>query len=118
MALRREEIDSAGALIYAFPTARVRSRTARHASVAGRRFGLALIGAGVITASVLGGGRAPASSPAGPRAVVLRQGQTLWEIAEARAPAGADPRAYVDAVIELNDLSGAPAAGQRLRLPR
>lgn len=49
--------------------------------------------------------------------VVLRPGDTLWEIAERREP-DADPRVTVYRIKELNGLSKASvAAGQRLVLP-
>jgi hypothetical protein len=48
----------------------------------------------------------------------MRSGQTLWDLAERYAPTSTDPRAYVDQVLELNHLSGVPAAGVRVRLPR
>jgi hypothetical protein len=68
--------------------------------------------------SLLVGGRAPAARGGGPRSVVMAPGQTVWELAERHAPDGADPRAYVDAVLEMNHLAGPPEPGQRIRLPR
>lgn len=68
---------------------------------------------GTVQAShAAGGGRAePYES------LVLHPGQTLWEIAERRAP-GADPRIMVHRIIEANDLEGAAVwAGQRIRVP-
>jgi hypothetical protein len=51
--------------------------------------------------------------------VVVEPGQTLWDLADRYAPEGMDLRAYVDAVVGLNDLDGrAPFAGERLRLPK
>ena len=51
-----------------------------------------------------------------------RQRQTLQLIAEAVAERysapGQDPRAYVDALIEMNDLGPIPQVGERIRLPR
>lgn len=65
--------------------------------------------------------RAPSSSPtkgrAAPTAVTLAPGDTLWEVAARYAPPAIDPRAYVDELIALNRLQGAPLAGQRIRLP-
>jgi Tfp pilus assembly protein FimV len=83
-----------------------------------RRLALGLVAASVGVATLFGGGTGVASRPGAPRAVVVESGQTVWDIARAHAPAGIDTRAYVDAVVELNDLDGAPEAGQRLRLPR
>ena len=58
------------------------------------------------------------SRPGAPRTVVVAEGQTLWDLAQRFAPLGVDPRAYSDAVAELNDLEGAIQAGLRLRLTR
>jgi hypothetical protein len=65
-----------------------------------------------------GGGTAQAIRGNSPHAVVLRPGQTIWDIATRYAPASTDPRAYVDQVLELNHLNGPPAGGVRIRLPR
>lgn len=72
----------------------------------------------IVVLTLLGGGTAPASKPGAPRTVVVRSGQTLWGLAGRYAPEGFDARAYVDAVVAINDLSGPPVVGQRLRLPR
>ena len=51
------------------------------------------------------------------RVVVVRPGETLWEIA-ARSRPNEDPRPFVHEVVELNGLASAGLdAGQRLRLP-
>ena len=51
-------------------------------------------------------------------ATVVREGDTLWQIARRVAPQ-ADPREVVTAIRELNRLgAAAPRAGQRLVLPR
>jgi hypothetical protein len=69
--------------------------------------------------TLIGGGTAPASKSSAPRAVVVRPGQTLWDLADRYAPEGVDPRAYVDAVVQINHLEGRPpAAGERIRLPK
>lgn len=84
-----------------------------------RRAGGALLAA-VLAASLLAAsprGAALASRPGAPAAVVLKPGDTLWGLAERYAPTGVDPRAYVDALIEINHLQGVPQAGQRVRLP-
>jgi hypothetical protein len=65
-----------------------------------------------------GTGTAHASHSRGPQAVVVRSGQTLWDLARRYAPADMDPRAYVDTIVGINHLSGMPAAGTRIRLPR
>lgn len=62
-------------------------------------------------------GTAQATASGGHDSVVLHPGETLWEVAERRAP-GADPRIMVHRIIELNGLSGGQVwAGQRLRVP-
>ena len=51
------------------------------------------------------------------QAVVVQQGETLWQIAQRIAPE-ADPRATVTAIRELNGLGGAPVvAGQTVIVP-
>jgi hypothetical protein len=42
----------------------------------------------------------------------------MWYLAGRYAQNGLDPRAYVDAVVKLNDLHEPPQPGERLRLPR
>jgi hypothetical protein len=118
MALRREELQTRGdATVYSFPTARVRARA--KAQVRRRRAGLAVVALSVIAMTLMGGGAAPASKSSAPRAVVVRPGQTLWDLADRYAPEGVDPRAYVDTVIQINHLEGGPpAAGERIRLPK
>jgi hypothetical protein len=104
-----------------FPTATVRRRAAaRRRTLALRR---AAVGGALATTLVLvllgsGGGTAEAAHSGTPRAVVLRSGQTVWDLAERYAPPSMDPRAFVDQVLELNHLEGAPGAGVRIRLPR
>ena len=63
-------------------------------------------------------GSSPASAPGTPRAVTVHQGDTLWSLAEAHAPDGMDPRAYVDVLEDLNDLGAGLVAGTRIKLPR
>jgi nucleoid-associated protein YgaU len=119
MALREQDFEVPAAALYRFPVERAHAR-ARRARMAARRrrTGLAAVVVAVVAATLLAGGTAPASRPGAPRAVVVEAGDTLWGIAERYAPDGIDTRAYVDAVIELNDLDGAPVAGRRLILPR
>ncbi|HEX2050406.1 MAG TPA: LysM domain-containing protein [Actinomycetota bacterium] len=124
MAIRTQdlELERADAVVVRFPTELARARAARARRVAARRRGwLAIAAAVVVAAGVATGARAPATPAtpsAGPRAVVVAPGDTLWDVAERHAPAGTDPRAFVDELVELNALDGAPAAGVRLRLPR
>jgi Tfp pilus assembly protein FimV len=64
------------------------------------------------------GNSAIASRDGSPSRITLQSGQTLWDVADRYAPAGIDPRAYVDALLRMNNIEGAPQSGQRLRLPR
>jgi Tfp pilus assembly protein FimV len=119
VALRKEDLVEGRAALYAFPVERARARARRAAMVTRRRrAGMSLVVLAVITATLLAGGTAPASRPGAPRAVVVHSGETLWGIAESYAPDGIDKRAYVDALVALNELSGVPRAGQRIVLPR
>ncbi len=58
-------------------------------------------------ALLLGGRGADANVELPPVAghAVVEPGMSLWEIAQDHAPAGSDPRAYLDQLIDLNDLS-------------
>jgi hypothetical protein len=75
-------------------------------------------GFGLAGQAVLGQLTADAAEPVETRSVLVRPGQTMWEIAESAAPT-ADVRATVDQIVELNDLTSAGelAAGERLRVP-
>ena len=127
MAVRREELLEIGtsAEVVAFPTALVRARIARREAVARARRRLA-IGALLVLLVLLvlgllaagGVGRsAPPTRAGSPGAVTVREGQTLWGLAQRHAPEGVDLRAYVDEVVRINHLQGAPQQGMRLRLP-
>lgn len=123
MAIRSEELMAApGAVVYRFPTRRVRSAAARQRMHARRRrTALAAIAVGMTAVFLLAtgpGGSAPASKPTAPAAVTVRHGDTLWGLAEAYAPEGVDLRAYVDLLTEVNDLDGGLRAGMRVRLPK
>ncbi|HYI46090.1 MAG TPA: hypothetical protein VE174_11600 [Actinomycetota bacterium] len=118
MAVRSEElIYQRDAVVYRFPAVR-RRRAARRAMLR-RRAALASIGLVVVIAGLFATGTegtAPAANKA-PRAVVLHEGETLWELAGRHAPAGMDVRSYIDAILERNGLTTLPEAGTRLRLP-
>jgi hypothetical protein len=74
--------------------------------------------AGAARAQAAHAGGAPGHPYQGLRAVVVRPGETLWSIAQRTEP-GADPRAVVHDIIDLNALSGsAVAAGERLWVPK
>lgn len=63
-------------------------------------------------------GSALASRAGAPKVVELQPGQGLWDLAERYSAPGQDPRAYVDALVEMNDLGPVPQIGERIRLPR
>ena len=124
MAIRQEELYPAQqAILYRFPPQRaaaVRERR-RRMELRRRRAGAAGVLLVLVCAFLLAtgpSGSAPASRSGAPRAVTVRSGDTLWGLAERYAPAGVDPRAYVDLLEDTNDLSGGLAAGMRLRLPK
>jgi len=125
MALRREDLEvrQGDAALLQFPTAAVRARAARHqrARFMRRRVGVGLLLALVVVLGLQIGGvgnTAPASVAGAPRAVRLQAGETLWDVAARYAPASIDRRAYVDELIELNGLSGAPSVGAKIHLPK
>lgn len=123
MALRQEDLTrGASAEVLAFPSALVRARAARQQRALFLRRRVTVGTVALLLAAGLGltvGGASagvPVSSDA-PRSVRIENGDTLWGLASRYAP-GADPRAFVDEVLRLNDLSGAPAVGTEVRLPR
>lgn len=124
MAIRQEDLFSErGAVVLRFPTRRVRSAAARRARMQARRRRTATIAValGLIVLFLLAtgpSGSSTASAPGAPKAVTVHQGDTLWSLAEAYAPEGMDPRAYVDVLTDLNDLDGGLAVGMRIKLPR
>ena len=118
-----------GAVVLQFPRAGsgltpLRRPAARRAAarrrVVFRRVMLAVALLAILVLVLLGGGggTAEASHSRGPRAVVMRSGQTIWDLARRYAPSTMDPRDYVDRVLEINHLGGVPRAGVRIRLPR
>jgi Tfp pilus assembly protein FimV len=106
-------------VVYRFPTEVVRRRARARIEIRRRRFALASVGLSVVIATLVGsgpGGIAPAATPQAPTAVLVRPGDTLWEIAERYAPKEIDPRAYLDVLVRAN---GSPTVipGQKIRLP-
>ena len=119
MAVRSEElIYQTEAVVYRFPP--VRHRLEARRAVARRRLALGAVGLTVVVAGLFAtgpSGTAPATARSTPRSVVLHTGDTVWEVAERYAPPHMDVRSYIDAIVELNGLTGLPEAGTRLKLP-
>jgi nucleoid-associated protein YgaU len=122
MAVRQEDLSARPeGVVYAFPVARVRRAASRERMLVRRRRSLlAAVALVVVVFGLLAGPRAtaPASRPGTPRAVTVRAGDTLWDLATRYAPEGMDARAYLDAIIELNGLGGSVPEGTRIRLPK
>jgi hypothetical protein len=120
VALRREDLDARGdAVVVPFPVERSRVPNGRlRRATLRRRLVLGGVPLVIVTAMLLGGGTAPASRTQTPRAITVGPGDTLWDLAERYGPPSVDTRDFVDAVIELNEISGMPEAGVRLLLPR
>lgn len=128
MSLRQEDLEfgpTLQAVVYRFPgeraeIAQIRAGiVARKAARRRHRAGLAAVAVAVIAMTLLGGGQegiAPAAQQ-GKRTVVAQPGETLWDIAERHAPDGMDPRVYVSALEEANELGPILQAGARIRLP-
>jgi nucleoid-associated protein YgaU len=84
--------------------------------VAGLSIAIGLTIAAVTAAVELTGGDGGLQL-AGSSSVVVEPGDTLWSLAQALAPEE-DPRAVVDAIVDLNELDGvALVPGQVLQLP-
>jgi len=78
-----------------------------------------LIGLGIAaaTVAVVGPGEGSGFRLVGVETVVVHPGDTLWSIARNTAPEE-DPRAVVDAIVDLNALDGVGLRpGQVLQLP-
>jgi nucleoid-associated protein YgaU len=77
--------------------------------------GLSIAAATVVTVEL--GGADGGLQLAGASTVVVQPGDTLWSIARSVAP-GEDPRAVVDAIVDLNGLDGVDLLpGAELQLP-
>jgi hypothetical protein len=122
MALRSEDLYEHPGRVLRFPSERAVARRRRQALIEARRRLALVIAVVVVVAGVLlgggTGGTAVASKPGAPKSVVIQSGESLWDIATEFAPSEVDPRAYVDALEDLNGITGAPRAGMQLRLPR
>jgi hypothetical protein len=122
MAIRQEQLSHDDeAVLLRFARAPVRSRPRRAGMLARRRltFSVALCLLALLTwALFLSPGGPPTTSRSGaPSVVVLSSGETLWDLAERFAAPGGDPRAYVDALAELNHGPDRAQPGARIRLP-
>jgi hypothetical protein len=109
------------AAVYRFPTAELRRRA--RARVARRRRTVAVAACLCVAGGSLWARGRPAAPPAltrpgAPASILVRPGDTVWDVAGRSARAGVDTRAYVDAVVQLNEIRGPLPAGTRLRLPR
>ena len=126
MAVRSEDLYRGEARVIEFPRpARpVRARRTTPTAAQFRRRRLAASAVVLLTATTLfmlatgPEGNALASRANAPKLVRLQPGQGLWDVAERYAAPGQDLRAYVDALIQINDLGPIPQIGERLRLPR
>jgi hypothetical protein len=123
MAIWTGELDREwDAEVIPFPAAIVRRKAARARLVHARRRLLVVVAAVTTIVAVLAGGGPEGSTvgslPLAPDSVVLRSGETLWDLAERYAPESVDPRAYVDALERLNEIEGVVRAGQRVELPQ
>ncbi|HWC13355.1 MAG TPA: LysM peptidoglycan-binding domain-containing protein [Actinomycetota bacterium] len=120
MALRQEDLVGLDAVLYRFPTDRIAARQARRAMFARRRRTLGIATIAVAVGLLLAGGpegTAAASRPGAAEVVTIGRGDTIWGLAERFAPPSVDPRAYADAVLQLNELEGPLQPGMRLKLP-
>lgn len=123
MAVTSIDLEARDAAVYRFPSKKLgRRRALARQRVVRRRLSLGVVAAGLVLATVFGGGpngTAAAGRGKVPASVAFGPGDTLWALAERYAAPSVDRRAYVDAIIRLNDLGGATLeAGTRLLLPR
>lgn len=123
MAVRREDLRTgAPGRVLRFPTERAAVRFRRQKMVEGRRRLALLVAAATVFVGVaLGSATGPSgvtSRADAPATIVLQPGDTLWGVATDFAGSSVDPRAYVDALQDLNDIEGAPRAGMQVTLPR
>lgn len=122
MAVRSEDlVHVPTGVVVAFPVHRARQRAARyHRADTLARVAVTAVTL-VIAVLALRIAFAPppevVSAPGAPPSVVVSRGDTLWGIAARHAEAGVDRRAYIHALVSLNEISGAISPGARLQLP-
>ena len=108
-------------VVLGFPADAARRRARRARMLARRRRSVGILVA-VMGAAGLWSSGPDAAPPAreaarDPSAVVVRSGETVWDLANRFGPRGSDRRAYVDAIEQANDIEAPLRAGTRLRLP-
>ena len=117
MAIRSEDLYKPEAVVLQFPASRRRPRTkylVRRATIGAL---VVIVGAALMHDGPPGTARRPARPDAAAGSVA--PGDTLWDVARRHSPPGADLRAYVDRLAEINGLAGRPLqAGTRLELPK
>lgn len=121
MAARSEDLYLDGGRVIEFPRGPLRQKPTQ-ARFRRRRFAASTV---VLFVAISGfmlatgpEGSALASRQGAPKVVELQPGQGLWDVAERYAAPGQDLRAYVHALVEINDLGPIPQVGQRIKLPR
>jgi LysM repeat protein len=73
----------------------------------------------VVTLPALSATQLHAAKPVTYTTVMVKKGDSLWNIAEDRTADGGDVQATVDAIIAVNHLDGASISpGQHLRIPQ
>jgi LysM repeat protein len=73
----------------------------------------------VVTLPALSATQLHAAKPVTYATVMVKNGDSLWNIAESRTADGGDVQATVDAIIAVNHLDGAAISpGQHLRIPQ
>lgn len=103
--------------------ARAVPRTRLRLTRRGRRVMAALVALPVVVAAfafALNGGGAIATAETAPNSftyVTVEAGQSLWQLAQALAPA-ADPRDVIAEIVSLNQINGDIQPGQRLAIPQ
>jgi LysM repeat protein len=73
----------------------------------------------VVTLPALSATQLHAAKPVTYTTVIVKSGDSLWNLADESTPRGGDIQATVDAIIAVNHLTGAAIApGQHLNIPQ